>query len=285
MENKLSKGLNTYQIKVLALIIMTLDHIAVYLAAIPFINTASGLIRIVGRIAAPLFLFMIVQGLRHTRNKEKYALRLYIASLAMAVGNILIGIVPSEMQFMSPRGNIFTTFFYVVFYVMLIEKIIQAVKERDLKKVIAPVILILATFAFVGIEIFVYNLTDVSGKFRNILIDGIGTLLPNPFGVDYSFTFILLGIAWYFIGNKRIECALFAALCMATYLFQGAISVSYHFRFFELFVPNQFWMFLALPFIYLYNNEKGKSNKYFFYMYYPLHIYVLYIIGSILMIT
>ena len=41
-------------------------------------------LRIIGRIAAPLFLFMIVEGLHHTRSKPKYILRLYVAGVIIA---------------------------------------------------------------------------------------------------------------------------------------------------------------------------------------------------------
>lgn len=51
-------------------------------------------LRIIGRIAAPLFLFMIVEGLHHTRSKPKYILRLYVAGVIIATANkIIISVV------------------------------------------------------------------------------------------------------------------------------------------------------------------------------------------------
>ena len=47
-------------------------------------------LRIIGRIAAPLFLFMIVEGLHHTRSKPKYILRLYVAGVIIATANKII---------------------------------------------------------------------------------------------------------------------------------------------------------------------------------------------------
>jgi hypothetical protein len=34
-------------------------------------------------------------------------------------------------------------------------------------------------------------------------------------------------------------------------------------------------MIIALPFMLQYNEQKGRSSKWFFYLYYPAHIYVL----------
>lgn len=38
---------------------------------------------------------------------------------------------------------------------------------------------------------------------------------------------------------------------------------------------NQHWMILALPFMLLYNGRRGGEHKYFFYLYYPLHQFVI----------
>ena len=35
---------------------------------------------------------------------------------------------------------------------------------------------------------------------------------------------------------------------------------------------------LALPLLLLYNGKRGKGHKRFFYIYYPAHVYVLYLI-------
>lgn len=166
----LKKGLNSYQVKFLALFFMTLDHIAVYLAAIPVINASYEPIRIVGRIAAPLFLYVLVQGLHHTRSKIRFALRLYLASLAMSLLNMAISYIPFSQSHASPKDNIFATFFYVVLYVLLIEKIIQAGKERKFQRFVQPLVIMLTTFGFVFIEKYVYALTSLPVAARSVII-------------------------------------------------------------------------------------------------------------------
>ena len=58
---QLSPGLSGNQLKLIALITMTVDHMGLILFD-QFI-----LLRIVGRLAFPIFAWMIAEGCRHTR--------------------------------------------------------------------------------------------------------------------------------------------------------------------------------------------------------------------------
>jgi ABC-type polysaccharide/polyol phosphate export permease len=107
---------------------------------------------------------------------------------------------------------------------------------------------------------------------------------PSPISVEYSFIFILLGVAWYFWDSKTAQCGLFAVVCLFSFLLNmKAPSIVFFYDFYHLFVYEQFYMFLALPFMLLFNGEKGRSMKWFFYAYYPLNIYILFMIGNSLM--
>lgn len=47
-----------------------------------------------------------------------------------------------------------------------------------------------------------------------------------------------------------------------------------------IFIPNIQWMqVFALPFILMYNGERGPSVKKFFYIFYPIHIWILFVIS------
>ena len=72
------KGLSGSALKVIALVSMTLDHIAYYLMDK---NIAYDAMRTVGRMAFPIFAFLLVEGYVHTRSVRKYALSLFIFAL------------------------------------------------------------------------------------------------------------------------------------------------------------------------------------------------------------
>lgn len=63
-------GLTGNQLKILAMIAMTCDHVGVQL--IP----GALWLRIIGRLAMPIYAYMIAEGCRHTRDRKKYLLRL-----------------------------------------------------------------------------------------------------------------------------------------------------------------------------------------------------------------
>ncbi|MBR4991747.1 MAG: hypothetical protein IKY86_01990 [Clostridia bacterium] len=64
------KGLNGNRLKLLALLTMTVDHIGVYLLP------QYGILRIIGRLAFPIYAYFIAEGCTHTKNRKKYLLQM-----------------------------------------------------------------------------------------------------------------------------------------------------------------------------------------------------------------
>ena len=71
--------MNRQQIKLLAIAAMTIDHIA--LVFVPSGSILYYVMRLIGRLTAPLMAFMLTEGYRHTRSRSKYLLRLVIFAL------------------------------------------------------------------------------------------------------------------------------------------------------------------------------------------------------------
>ena len=73
-------SLSGFQLKYIALITMVFDHIQYffdYTGKIPIWFT------MIGRLAAPLFLFTVIEGFVHTRNRKKYFLKIYALAILM----------------------------------------------------------------------------------------------------------------------------------------------------------------------------------------------------------
>lgn len=98
--------INTYHLKLIALVFMVIDHIGLYL--IPSDTAAYGICRIIGRSSAPIFWYCFTVGLRHSRNPWRYIERLFIASYVMAVGNGVLSKITGCSLTMS-KPNIFLT--------------------------------------------------------------------------------------------------------------------------------------------------------------------------------
>lgn len=263
-------GFTSFQIKIIALVCMTVDHIAAYALAGAAVLYEP--MRVTGRIAAPLFLFLVVQGARHTRNKAKYILRLYLAGAVVQALNTLLD--PGRAAGFS---NMLPTLMYTALFIVAIEATISAVKTRKWKDLWLPVLGIIVPAALS----IVYLGLDSHGIARPLF----KIFAPPIFYLEYSFLFVLLGIAWYFIDRPIYNCALLAALSAVCGLVDLNAMLRFTavlpFNFFQLFIGTQWCMVLAIPFILLYNGGKGRGGKYFFYVYYPLHQYIIYALASV----
>ena len=83
---KLPFGLTGNQLKIIAMLTMTCDHVGLQLLP------QWGFLRILGRLALPIYAWMIAEGCRHTRSRKKYLLRLAsLAALCQIVYFIAMG--------------------------------------------------------------------------------------------------------------------------------------------------------------------------------------------------
>lgn len=86
VKTKNSLNLTGNQLKIIALIAMTCDHVGLQL--LPRV----GFLRILGRLALPIFAYMIAEGCWYTRSRKKYLLRLVsLAAVCQAVYFVAMG--------------------------------------------------------------------------------------------------------------------------------------------------------------------------------------------------
>ncbi len=224
-------GLSGNQLKILAMILMTVDHVGA------FILPDVMILRYIGRLAMPIFAWMIAEGCSHTRNRLRYLLTLLaFACVCQVVYWVAMG---SLMQ------CIFVTFSVSVILICVLD---LAVKKKNL----FTLCLMGATFA-AACYICLFLPGDLPG---------------TDFKLDYGIFGVLLPVVIY-IARSKEEKLLLAAICMLPL----AMSLGFW----------QWFSFLSLPLLALYNGKRGKHNiKYLFYCYYPLHLVVIYGIGWLL---
>lgn len=283
MSKGLAKGLNANQVKWIALVFMTIDHINAYILTT---GAENSVLSDLGRISAPLFLFVLTESVKHTKDKKRLILRLYIAGLLGSLFTLCFIILVNEFVFSGPiymgmPDNILFTYAYTVSYICLLERGMKAVRTKDLKGIFETVAGVIATF-FPQLAYYIYDGTafysiEVGSVF--LVREVLAAFFPPVFFIEYSPMFVLMGICIYFAKGKW-KCFVFAFFCVLSNL--GAPIVSNLWPFTDFFWPGQFWMILALPFMLLYNGEKGKAHKSLFYVYYPLHRNLLSFVGVLI---
>ncbi|MGL4344882.1 MAG: TraX family protein, partial [Cellulosilyticaceae bacterium] len=182
------KGLDGFTLKILALIFMTFDHISSFLWGgldIPiWFNW-------IGRMSAPLFIFMMAQGFYHTRNRKKYIGRLYLWSVGMALGNQLMCSLFPHPNNAIIMNNIFATLVVIGIYLFAIE----CLKER---KFLLGLSLMLLPIILTGVAFIALNSGSVS------LLRVFMLFIPTILTVEGGPIWIALGIGCYvFRQNKK----------------------------------------------------------------------------------
>lgn len=99
-------GISQEALKLLACVTMLIDHIGATLV-VRYMQSISGVdegmmglyyvLRIIGRIAFPIYCFLLVEGAHHTRDPKKYGLRLFVG--------VLLSEIPFDLAF-SLRGRV-----------------------------------------------------------------------------------------------------------------------------------------------------------------------------------
>lgn len=103
--------------------------------------------------------------------------------------------------------------------------------------------------------------------------DTITGIIPNIYLNESGFESIALGVLMYFLkGKKDLFCVMYIIFCIEQFSLEVVRG--------ELGIPMQWLMIAALPLMLRYNNEKGHGMKYFFYIFYPAHTFLLFYIAS-----
>lgn len=240
-------GLSASTLKIIACIFMVIDHIGVIL--LPEVE----FLRVLGRLSYPIFAYFIAEGCRYTRHKLKRFLLVFgLCLLCEGVHFIVTG---------EPDGGILVNFSISILLVYQVQALKKALARRRWWEALLWTVLFAASVA--GVYALTEYVLYVDYGFWGILIPVWAVLPDYKEGEAPAFLRHLSGL-WWKLGFFTLGLL---CLCISRGLFDNIQSFS----------------LLALPLLALYNGSPGvKKFKYGFYIFYPAHLAVLWLIAAIL---
>lgn len=244
MKNKFR--LTSAGLHILAMTFMLFDHIY----GCSLIN--SEILTCIGRLAFPMFAFMIVEGYFHTSNIKRYMGRLLTFGL---ISEIPFNLMLSGRIFYPVHQNVMFTFLFGLIAIYLLEKYKPG------------------------------KITDVANIALSVSIILIGFLLSTITMVDYYGCGFLMVLVFYYTRKKVWYCYLLQIIGMYFINFEMLGGLYYPIQIGDFYFEfsQQGFAILSLIFIWLYNGEKGynaKWFKYFCYLFYPAHALILYLLAQ-----
>lgn len=231
--------LNRDVIKYIAMLTMLLNHIALV-----FLTSGTVLCEVfedIGYFTAPVMCFFLVEGYDYTRSKTKYGLRLLLFAI--------ISQIPFSLAFQFGNLNMI----YTLLCCFLILAAMEKITNRFLRRTVC-MLLIFATI--------ISDWSLLAAIYTILLHNSKGN--PKKMAVSYGIAYVL-----------------FVILNMQNYMYSaqsnGIVYVVVH-----ALISGLGIIAAAVTVLVFYNGEraeKGRNfSKWFFYIFYPVHLMILYLI-------
>ena len=272
---------SNFVLKLVAFFTMTVDHIGVMAITNYMSGTWIDIFRIIGRIAMPLFCFMIVEGVLHTKSFKKYALRLGVLAILISTSLLVLVSIP-DLGFSSVRdfGNIFID-------LLMGAVAIYCLRQEKWKKLFAllPAAYMITSFIVAKYEVN----TGTMIHWFPYFIRGQYNLLSFSLIICFYLSYVLkdLFFSWH-TAQQGLDPDTFrgsdierTTTNILSLVFLVSITLLFHFFASTLMaevMEEQIYAILAGAFILLYNGKRGYNSKWFEYggyAYYPVHILII----------
>lgn len=241
MENNYQgQGLTANDIKIIAIIAMFIDHMAWKYA--PGITFIGFIMHMIGRITAPIMCYFVAEGFHYTKNIKKYIKRMcvfavisHIAYIYYSIGKLPVIIENNQITIVS-----YTSVIYTLLLGLIALVIWNNVKLDKTIKIILIIIILMAS--------------DI-GDWGHIAV-----LWILFFGI-YHGNFKKQILSFYIIGILAWLLPILNAAGKSEMMYQLC----------------NFGIYLAVPLLSLYNGKlfKRHNMKWFFYIFYPLHLMII----------
>ncbi len=258
---------NANILKVIAIFLMLIDHIGYYYS-FAFTPETYYILRSIGRISMPIFLYLLIQGFFYTKNLKAYVLRL----LLIAITTLIIEIALTRIN------NIFFNKYYdksgiyisVVFSYALSLILIYMIENNNLiKKANFAINLIIRIFVITIVILLFYFLKIEYGVMVPFMAIGLYIIeklfMDNKKHLLFKRKFKDI----YTFKQLKTLYIILIGLLLFTSIFLLQIEIGFKYA-----------LILAIIPIALYNGEKGTDNKLIkrlFYIIYPLQTFIFYL--------
>ena len=227
-------------LKIIAAALMVCDHVGMLL--FPGVSV----FRNIGRLAFPIFAYLIAEGAKYTRNYLRYFLTMASFATVIQIGYYCFR--------QSLEMSVMVTFTLSLMIIFSLDCFKAAIFTKNPSKLMiaATAALLFGTVCCVAI---LDRILDLDYRFWGCMLPVFPSLLTTPKVKEPPAIFQTL--------DKKLPRILAAAI--------GTLILALHSS------RSQFYGLLAIPLLLLYSEQRGKWNiKYFFYVFYPLHLVILY---------
>lgn len=277
--------INGFVLKLIAFFLMTLDHIGLFMtiSSNETVSMIGQIFRLFGRFAFPLFVMMLVEGVRHTHSFPKYALRLGIVASMIMIGQV-IGYYFID----NSLGDAFSPFLDLLCYGTILYFLSKKNKWSLLSLI--PFTLVIMSFVVTLIE---YN--------QNINILWFPVYLRSGYSIFgliialimyYSYPLLKKLFESYHMDSEGyLEGPTFRFWLNVLYSFGIVVAVIVIYLIAkipnsDLFMVNEpiyseTWALASIIFVLFYSGKRGYNAKWFqyaSYLYFPVHLVIIYLI-------
>lgn len=213
-------GLTGTGLKWIAMSSMLIDHIGLLLVPSGPVNV---LFRTAGRLAFPLYAFLLVEGFFHTHDVNKYGKNLFLFAV---ISEIPFNLACGRRIFLIEYQNVFFTLFLGLCMMVCLQR--------------------------------------VHGEWKNASVVFLFAAAARLLQCDYhAWGIVMIALLyWYRRGSITIAGPAVFAAFLSLGCFCAAV--------------------LSMVPIHFYDGTRGKQgNKYLYYVFYPLHLLILYLLSGI----
>lgn len=236
-------SLSGFVLKIMACVAMVIDHVGAYWL------TDVVVLRIIGRLAFPIFAFFIAEGCRYTRHKPKRFLLVFGLAAICEAGYYVLS--------RQITGTVLLTFSCSILIIYAWQALKKAIVQKTARAIFLSLLALIGTL---GLGLLTSRYIPIDYGFPGVLLPVLLSLFDYREGEAPEFC--------RYLDRHSVRMMLLALGILMVWYFRGRSDV-------------QFCALLALIPMMFYNGRPGRMArrfKYWFYVFYPAHLGLIWVL-------